>query len=75
MGDKPRARRIMIRAGVPVLPGSEGKGVTEVKDAVTDAKRLGYPVLIKAAAGGGGKGMRVVRDEKELHPDVPARAR
>jgi len=66
MGDKPRARRIMIRAGVPVLPGSEGKGVTEVKDAVADAKRLGYPVLIKAAAGGGGKGMRVVRDEKEL---------
>ena len=66
MGDKPRARRIMIRAGVPVLPGSEGKGVTEVKDAIADAKRLGYPVLIKAAAGGGGKGMRVVRDEKEL---------
>src|ERR1700726_3784825 len=66
MGDNPRARRIMIRAGVPVLPGSEGKGVTEVKDALTDAKRLGFPVLIKAAAGGGGKGMRVARDEKEL---------
>ena len=66
MGDKPRARRIMIRAGVPVLPGSEGKGVTELKDAAADAKRLGYPVLIKAAAGGGGKGMRVVRDDKEL---------
>jgi acetyl-CoA carboxylase biotin carboxylase subunit len=66
MGDKPRARRIMIRAGVPVLPGSDGKGISEVKDAVVDAKRLGYPVLIKAAAGGGGKGMRVVRDEKEL---------
>ncbi len=66
MGDKPRARRIMKRAGVPVLPGSEGKGVTELRDAAADAKRLGYPVLIKAAAGGGGKGMRVVRDEKEL---------
>ncbi|HYA34807.1 MAG TPA: biotin carboxylase N-terminal domain-containing protein, partial [Candidatus Binataceae bacterium] len=66
MGDKPRARRIMIRAGVPVLPGSEGKGVTELKDAAKDAKRLGYPVLIKAAAGGGGKGMRVVRDDKDL---------
>jgi acetyl-CoA carboxylase biotin carboxylase subunit len=62
----PKARRIMIRAGVPVLPGSEGNGITEVKDAVADAKRLGYPVLIKAAAGGGGKGMRVVHDEKEL---------
>jgi acetyl-CoA carboxylase biotin carboxylase subunit len=66
MGDKPRARRIMQRAGVPVLPGSEGKGVTELKDALADARTLGYPVLIKAAAGGGGKGMRVVHDEKEL---------
>src|SRR2546427_5762998 len=66
MGDKPRARRIMKRAGVPVLPGSEGKGVTELREAAADAKRLGFPVLIKAAAGGGGKGMRVARDEKEL---------
>jgi len=66
MGDKPRARRIMKRAGVPVLPGSEGIGITELRDAVVDAKRLGFPVLIKAAAGGGGKGMRVVRDEAEL---------
>jgi len=46
----------MQRAGVPILPGSEGTGVTELKDAQADAKRLGYPVLIKAAAGGGGKG-------------------
>jgi acetyl-CoA carboxylase, biotin carboxylase subunit len=66
MGDKPRARRIMKRAGVPVLPGSEGKGVTEVRDALADAKNLGFPVLIKAAAGGGGKGMRVARDAQEL---------
>src|SRR6266436_330796 len=66
MGDKPRARRIMIRAGVPVLPGSEGKGVTEVREALADAKHLGFPVLIKAAAGGGGKGMRVARDTQEL---------
>jgi acetyl-CoA carboxylase, biotin carboxylase subunit len=66
MGDKPRARRIMKRAGVPVLPGSEGKGIAEVREAVADAKRLGYPVLIKAAAGGGGKGMRVAGDEREL---------
>ncbi|MHB8384569.1 MAG: biotin carboxylase N-terminal domain-containing protein, partial [Candidatus Binataceae bacterium] len=58
MGDKPRARRIMKRAGVPVLPGSDSKGITEVKDALTDGDRLGFPVLIKAAAGGGGKGMR-----------------
>ena len=66
MGDKPRARRIMKRAGVPVLPGSEGTGVTELREAQVDAKRLGYPVLIKAAAGGGGKGMRVVRTADEL---------
>ncbi len=66
MGDKPRARRIMLRAGVPVLPGSENKGVTELRDALADAKRLGFPVLIKAAAGGGGKGMRVARDATEL---------
>src|SRR5437879_1753704 len=71
MGDKPRARRIMKRAGVPVLPGSESKGVTELRDAQTDAKRLGYPVLIKAAAGGGGKGMRIVRDAKELERLFP----
>src|SRR5229473_6369916 len=66
MGDKPRARRIMKRAGVPVLPGSEGTGVTELREAQADAKNLGYPVLIKAAAGGGGKGMRIVRDAAEL---------
>src|ERR1700719_644243 len=66
MGDKPRARRIMKRAGVPVLRGSEGTGVTELREAQVDAKRLGYPVLIKAAAGGGGKGMRIVRDANEL---------
>jgi acetyl-CoA carboxylase biotin carboxylase subunit len=66
MGDKPRARRIMKRAGVPILPGSEGTGVTELRDAQADAKRLGFPVLIKAAAGGGGKGMRIARDTQEL---------
>ncbi|HEY6393793.1 MAG TPA: acetyl-CoA carboxylase biotin carboxylase subunit [Candidatus Binataceae bacterium] len=66
MGDKPRARRIMKRAGVPILPGSEGTGVTELRDAQADAKQLGYPVLIKAAAGGGGKGMRIARDASEL---------
>ncbi|HKV53586.1 MAG TPA: acetyl-CoA carboxylase biotin carboxylase subunit [Candidatus Binataceae bacterium] len=66
MGDKPRARRIMRRAGVPILPGSEGTGVTELREAQADAKRLGFPVLIKAAAGGGGKGMRIARDDHEL---------
>jgi acetyl-CoA carboxylase, biotin carboxylase subunit len=66
MGDKPRALRIMKKAGVPVLPGSEGTGVTELREAQTQARMLGYPVLIKAAAGGGGKGMRVVRSPEQL---------
>ena len=66
MGDKPRALRIMKRAGVPVLPGSEGNGVTELREAQAQAKALGYPVLIKAAAGGGGRGMQVARNEAEL---------
>ena len=74
MGDKPRARRIMKRAGVPCLPGSEGTGVTELREAQADAKRLGYPVLIKAAAGGGGKGMRVARDLDRTDAPVPAGA-
>jgi len=66
MGDKPRALRIMKRAGVPVLPGSEGTGVSELRDAMAQGAALGFPVLIKAAAGGGGKGMRVARDADEL---------
>jgi acetyl-CoA carboxylase, biotin carboxylase subunit len=66
MGDKPRARRIMQRHGVPVLPGSESKGVTELKEAQADARRLGFPVLVKAAAGGGGRGMRIAGDSQEL---------
>jgi len=71
MGDKPRARRIMKRAGVPILPGSQGTGVTESRDAQADAERLGFPVLIKAAAGGGGKGMRIVRSMAELQKAFP----
>ena len=66
MGDKPRARRIMRRAGVPILPGSEGNGVADLKEAQAQASALGYPVLIKAAAGGGGKGMRVAGSGEEL---------
>jgi acetyl-CoA carboxylase, biotin carboxylase subunit len=58
MGDKARARRVMKKAGVPVLPGSEGIVESEEK-ALKIAKDIGYPVLIKATAGGGGKGMRV----------------
>jgi acetyl-CoA carboxylase biotin carboxylase subunit len=65
MGDKARARRAMKKAGVPVLPGSDGP-VQGEEQAVKIAKELGYPVIIKAVAGGGGRGMRVVRSVDEL---------
>ncbi len=58
MGDKAEARRTMIEAGVPVVPGSKGT-VDSAEAAQVEAERIGYPVIIKAAAGGGGKGMRV----------------
>jgi acetyl-CoA carboxylase biotin carboxylase subunit len=65
MGDKARARRAMKKAGVPVLPGSDGPVQAE-DQAIKIAKELGYPVIIKAVAGGGGRGMRVVRNADEL---------
>jgi acetyl-CoA carboxylase biotin carboxylase subunit len=65
MGDKARARRAMKKAGVPVLPGSDGPVQAE-DQAIKVAKELGYPVIIKAVAGGGGRGMRVVRNADEL---------
>jgi acetyl-CoA carboxylase biotin carboxylase subunit len=65
MGDKARARRAMKKAGVPVLPGSDGPVQAE-DEAIKVAKELGYPVIIKAVAGGGGRGMRVVRNPEEL---------
>jgi acetyl-CoA carboxylase, biotin carboxylase subunit len=65
MGDKARARRVMKKAGVPILPGSDGPIDNEEK-ALRLAKEIGYPVIVKAAAGGGGRGMRVVRAAGEL---------
>ncbi|HEX9020981.1 MAG TPA: acetyl-CoA carboxylase biotin carboxylase subunit [Nitrospirota bacterium] len=65
MGDKARARETAQKAGVPVLPGSDGV-VTEESSAIEIARELGFPVIVKAAAGGGGKGMRVVMDEPEF---------
>jgi len=65
MGDKARARRAMKQAGVPVLPGSEGTLESE-DEALKIAADIGYPVLIKATAGGGGRGMRVVRSAPEM---------
>src|SRR5213083_1633828 len=65
MGDKIEARRRMQQAGVPVVPGST-RAVADHVQARAEAARLGYPVLLKAVAGGGGKGMRLVREEAEL---------
>jgi acetyl-CoA carboxylase biotin carboxylase subunit len=65
MGDKAAARRIAHEAGVPIIPGSEGVLDSE-EDALKTAEELGFPVILKAVAGGGGKGMRVVRDPSEL---------
>ncbi len=62
MGDKAVARETMIAEGVPVVPGSDG-AIADVDEALRVAKRMGFPVLIKAAAGGGGKGMRVAQDQ------------
>ncbi len=65
MGDKIKAKELMRRAGVPVTPGSEGV-VSSFEDASEIAQEIGYPVMLKAVAGGGGKGMRVCRDAAEL---------
>ncbi len=65
MGNKANARKLMIEAGVPVTPGSDGV-VESVEKAKELAKEFGYPVMIKASAGGGGRGIRIVREEKDL---------
>src|ERR671912_1928326 len=64
MGDKVEARRAMQEAGVPILPGSPGP-VTSSEEGTRIAREIGYPVIVKAAAGGGGRGMRIVRTEAE----------
>jgi len=74
MGSKTEARRLAIQAGVPVVPGTI-EPLRDVTDARETAKSFGYPVLLKAAAGGGGKGMRVVRTESELESSLHAAQR
>jgi acetyl-CoA carboxylase biotin carboxylase subunit len=66
MGDKVSAKRAMIKAGVPCVPGSDGALPDNPKDIIAIAKKVGYPVIIKAAGGGGGRGMRVVHTEAAL---------
>ena len=65
MGDKIESKKIAVKAGVSTVPGTLDV-VTSGKEAKKIAEEIGYPVMIKAAAGGGGKGMRVARNEKEL---------
>ncbi len=70
MGDKSSAKATMKAAGVPTIPGSEGL-VTTLKDALAAAEVVGYPVIVKATAGGGGRGMRVALNEAELNKLYP----
>ena len=65
MGDKIEAKKIAKKYGLPVIKGSEG-GVSDLKQAKEISKKIGFPVLIKAAGGGGGKGMKIVHDEKNF---------
>lgn len=71
MGDKIAAKQAMVATGVPVVPGSDG-GVASLAEAKKAAKKCGYPVLIKASAGGGGRGMRVAKTEKDLETAMKA---
>ncbi len=74
-GNKIAAKKALAAAGVPVVPGWTGTGQEEPKRFVAEAKRIGYPVLVKAASGGGGKGMRLVREERDLPASVEAAQR
>jgi acetyl-CoA carboxylase biotin carboxylase subunit len=69
MGDKVEARRTMKAAGVPILPGSP-EPIESAEEAIRLAKEIGFPVIIKAAAGGGGRGMRIVRREEDLETNL-----
>jgi len=66
MGDKVSAKRAMVEAGVPTVPGSDGALAEDPREVVRTARAIGYPVIIKAAGGGGGRGMRVVHTEAAL---------
>ena len=70
MGDKIQAKKIMEQYGVPTVPGSDGEIMSE-KDALIISQKIGFPVLLKASAGGGGRGMQVVHNENELKKALP----
>ena len=65
MGDKIQAKKIAEKLGLPIIKGSNG-AVTDLEEAKKISKKIGYPVLIKASGGGGGKGMKIVHEEKDL---------
>ncbi len=71
MGDKAKARATAMAAGVPCVPGSDGE-IESVEEALHFARQVGFPVLVKASAGGGGKGMRLAADEQELRTNFAA---
>jgi len=74
LGDKIKAKDIMKKAGIPIIPGSDG-AIESAQDAQKIAREIGYPILFKAAAGGGGRGMRMARSESEIvHAFTTARA-
>ena len=74
MGDKVQARETMIKAGIPVVPGT-AEPITSLLQAKKISQKLGYPIVVKASAGGGGKGMRIVHSEKDLKKSLEAAAR
>ncbi|MEW5766786.1 MAG: acetyl-CoA carboxylase biotin carboxylase subunit [bacterium] len=69
MGDKAEARKIAVSAGVPIIPGCENP-ISSEKEALEIAEKVGYPVLLKAVAGGGGKGMRVVEEDRQMRESL-----
>ncbi len=70
MGNKSEARETMRKAGVPIVPGSDGPVTMNDPGLPKLARKIGYPVIVKAVAGGGGRGMRVVANESELFPAI-----
>ena len=70
MGDKVSAINAMKKAGVPCVPGSDGPLTSDIAKNKEIAKRIGYPIIIKASGGGGGRGMRVVRSEEALEESI-----
>ncbi len=74
MGNKVRARQVMMKAGVPVIPGTQG-AVRTSSEATLFAERAGYPIMVKASAGGGGRGLRIARNETELLDGLEAASR